>query len=396
MFTHAENLRFGEFTLSPRKRTLFRERTEIKLRDKDFDVLAFLIQSAPKTCSHDEIIEAVWNGTFVEDGSVAKSITNIRKVLSDDTKNPKFIKTVRSKGYLFIGDIKKDSFTENQITHSVNFSPQPDEIFDGVQTQTKENQRFRYVLICIAVLIIFTGVGTYLAKTFVFNNSDTPQILLADYFSAQELDSQKWLAKGKSIKIADGNALITIDETDKGGHLWSSYFDFNPTKPIVISSRLKFSPNKNYGKYNFNGEFFLIPKVFPKEQSGITDFDWVKKVTLAFGVMYYKAEYEAEDQVPTEGFFLIKPGGRPSFKFSQKAGTISKGIEPIWNQWFEQKIIYNPTSGLMELFINGEKQIELNVGQMPPLDENKMQLQITPYGWYTNHSMEIDYIEITQ
>ena len=49
----------------------------------------------------------------------------------------------------------------------------------------------------------------------------------------------------------------------------------------------------------------------------------------------------------------------------------------------------------MKYCINGEKKGEFNVGQMLP-EENKMQLQITPYGWYTNHSMEIDYIEVTQ
>lgn len=392
MFAYAEKFRFAEFTLSPAKRTLFRERTEIKLRDKDFDVLAFLIESAPKTCSHDEIIEAVWNGTFVENGSVEKSIANIRKVLGDDVRNPRFIKTVRSKGYLFVGDVEEDDLEISQQ----NFDSQIAAENYKNPAQIEKSQRFRYVLICIAALMIFAATGFYFARTFIFNSQTKSSVLFSDDFSEKELDSQKWQAKGKSIKVSEGSAIITIDETDKGGNLWSDYFSFDPTKPMIISSRLKFSPNKNHGKYYFGGEFFLIPKAFSKEQTGVVDFDWVKRNTLAFGVMYEKYEHESAEEVPVEGFFLIKPGGRPAQKYSQKAGTISKSIEPIWNDWFEQKIIYNPTNGLMEYFIDGEKKGEFNVGQMPPLDENKMQLQITPYGWWTNHSMEIDYINISQ
>jgi DNA-binding winged helix-turn-helix (wHTH) protein len=399
MSARTEKFIFGNFKLDPAKRILFRERAEVKLRDKDFDVLFFLIESAPKTCSHDKIIETVWDGTYVGNSSVDKAITNIRKVLGDDSKTPRFIKTVRSKGYLFIGDVRSSEDSEPEYLSEPLIDKLDSQIVNQDKddiTRIKENSRFPYVLISLAVLMIFTAVGIYLVRTFVFDSLTEPQVLFADDFSAEEIDLQKWQPKGKTIRTTDGNALVTIDETDKGGQLWSSYFSYNPAKPIIISSRLKFNPNKNYGKYYFGGEFFMIPKVFSKEQSGVVDFDWIKKATLAFGVIYEKYEHESETEVSTEGFFLIKPGGRPAEKYSQKAGTISKAAEPVWNRWFEQKIIYNPTTGVMEYFIDGEEKIEFNVGQLPPLDENKMQLQITPYGWYTNHSMEIDYISVMQ
>ena len=78
--------KFGEFTLNPAKRILFREASEIKLRDKDFDILLFLLAHAPKTCSHDEIIDTVWSGTNVENNSIEKAIANIRSVLGDSAK----------------------------------------------------------------------------------------------------------------------------------------------------------------------------------------------------------------------------------------------------------------------------------------------------------------------
>jgi DNA-binding winged helix-turn-helix (wHTH) protein len=77
------------------------------LRDKDFDVLLFLLENASKPCSFEEIIEGVWKETNVENSSVEKAVANIRKVLADDARNPRFIKTIRTKGYLFFGDIEK-------------------------------------------------------------------------------------------------------------------------------------------------------------------------------------------------------------------------------------------------------------------------------------------------
>jgi Tol biopolymer transport system component/DNA-binding winged helix-turn-helix (wHTH) protein len=71
-------------------------------------LLQFLVENQGKTVTKDEIVAAVWPGTFVSDNSVTRAVTQIRKALHDDAKEPKYIETVHTIGYRFIAEAKPD------------------------------------------------------------------------------------------------------------------------------------------------------------------------------------------------------------------------------------------------------------------------------------------------
>jgi predicted ATPase len=52
-----------------------------------------------------ELLKAVWPGTFVDEGVVKVTIRQLRDVLGDDPKSPRFIETAHRRGYRFIGRI---------------------------------------------------------------------------------------------------------------------------------------------------------------------------------------------------------------------------------------------------------------------------------------------------
>jgi DNA-binding winged helix-turn-helix (wHTH) protein len=54
----------------------------------------------------EELIEKVWNGEFVEEGNVARHVSMLRKALSDDGEDRKYIVTVQGHGYRFVRDVK--------------------------------------------------------------------------------------------------------------------------------------------------------------------------------------------------------------------------------------------------------------------------------------------------
>jgi TolB-like protein len=51
------------------------------------------------------LLEAVWPGTYVEEGQVKQFVAELRRILHDDSRTPRFIETVRGRGYRLIGDI---------------------------------------------------------------------------------------------------------------------------------------------------------------------------------------------------------------------------------------------------------------------------------------------------
>ena len=69
---------FANYKIYPATRKFCRQDVEIELRDRDFDVLIFLIENRSNIVSKDEIIRVVWSGTIVEDNSVERAVVNIR------------------------------------------------------------------------------------------------------------------------------------------------------------------------------------------------------------------------------------------------------------------------------------------------------------------------------
>jgi len=59
--------RFGQFVLDQGRRTLSRVDSPVSLTPKAFDVLLFLAQNPNRLVTKEELLQAVWGDTFVED-----------------------------------------------------------------------------------------------------------------------------------------------------------------------------------------------------------------------------------------------------------------------------------------------------------------------------------------
>src|SRR5262245_5224364 len=86
---------------------LRRDGEEQHLRQKTFQVLIYLIENRRRVVSKNEIIEAVWQGTAVTDNALEQCLAQIRRVLGDDSRRPRFIKTISRAGYRFISPVEE-------------------------------------------------------------------------------------------------------------------------------------------------------------------------------------------------------------------------------------------------------------------------------------------------
>ena len=93
--------RFGPFLLDPRRRTLTRAGSPVSLTPKAFDVLLFLVQNPSRLVTKEELLQAVWGDTFVEEGNLTQYISHLRKALGDNAEDMRLIVTIARKGYQF-------------------------------------------------------------------------------------------------------------------------------------------------------------------------------------------------------------------------------------------------------------------------------------------------------
>jgi TolB-like protein/DNA-binding winged helix-turn-helix (wHTH) protein len=111
--------RFGEFALDAQGRVLRRGAEAVPLTRKAFDVLLLLVRNAERTVTKDELIQAVWPGSVVEESNLTQTIFMVRKAL-DETPERRYILTVPGEGYRFLVPVKGAPVTEAPVTDAAS------------------------------------------------------------------------------------------------------------------------------------------------------------------------------------------------------------------------------------------------------------------------------------
>lgn len=100
---------FQPFRLDTVNHCLWRADERLTLTPKAFDVLRYLVEHADRLVTQDEILEALWPGTYVNPEVVKKYVLGIRKVLGDHPDKPAFVATFPKRGYRFIAAVREES-----------------------------------------------------------------------------------------------------------------------------------------------------------------------------------------------------------------------------------------------------------------------------------------------
>src|SRR5437867_12402286 len=94
--------RFGDFIVSPARRTLLRGGQEVPLIPRYLDLLLLLLERRHKAVARQEIFDRVWSDVVVSDGALSQAVRTLRRTLGDDPREPIFIRTISRHGYRFV------------------------------------------------------------------------------------------------------------------------------------------------------------------------------------------------------------------------------------------------------------------------------------------------------
>src|SRR5258708_10712613 len=81
---------------------LLRQGREQPLIPRYFDLLVFLIERRHEAVHRRDIFDRVWTDVVVSDSALSQAIRTIRRTLGDDSRDPRFIRTVSRHGYRFV------------------------------------------------------------------------------------------------------------------------------------------------------------------------------------------------------------------------------------------------------------------------------------------------------
>ena len=98
-------LQFGALQIDQGMREAWLAGQSIELTSAEFDLLWLLAANAGRILSREEIFNALRGIEYDgQDRSIDVRISRIRPKIGDDPMHPRLIKTVRSKGYLFVAE----------------------------------------------------------------------------------------------------------------------------------------------------------------------------------------------------------------------------------------------------------------------------------------------------
>lgn len=97
--------RFEGFALDPATLELRRDGEPLLVQLKVVDLLVHLVRHRERVVEKDELFEVLWPDEVVSEASLTQAVKSARRVLGDDGASQRLIKTVRGRGYRFVGTL---------------------------------------------------------------------------------------------------------------------------------------------------------------------------------------------------------------------------------------------------------------------------------------------------
>jgi DNA-binding winged helix-turn-helix (wHTH) protein len=99
------DLQVGHWQVQPTLNRIRDGRTVRHLEPQVINLLVFLASSGGRVVSKDEIIDAVWDGRFIAEATLTRSIADLRRALDDNQRCPQYIETIAKRGYRLVASI---------------------------------------------------------------------------------------------------------------------------------------------------------------------------------------------------------------------------------------------------------------------------------------------------
>lgn len=91
---------FQDVVIEPKTWKVWKKDMELKLPNREFELLRFFAQNPNIVFSKEELFEKIWGFDYISDAAtVSVHINRLREKIEDDGRNPKIIETVWGAGY---------------------------------------------------------------------------------------------------------------------------------------------------------------------------------------------------------------------------------------------------------------------------------------------------------
>src|SRR2546423_4694742 len=196
---NSSSYRFNSFLLNVAERQLSGADGAVPLTPKAFDVLVYLVSHGGHLVHKDELMQAVWPDSFVDEVNLPRTVHTLRRALGEDDNGNKFIETIPTKGYRFVADVT--TVNGHERSPEVSDVARPDE---AVKETTAELAAVRpnrsnplMIVPALSVLVVLV-VGSYLffSKRLLNESGQRRSIAVLPFVNDTGEDDRDYLVDG--------------------------------------------------------------------------------------------------------------------------------------------------------------------------------------------------------
>lgn len=255
-----ELYQFGVFSLDTADRRLWREAEPIQLTPKQFDLLFYFVENTGRVAKKNELLDAVWSDTFVEETTLARNVSWLRKILGES-----FIETVPKIGYRFTAEvirpdenlliIEEETFQYTRSEETITFDNEAAEAIFNQKSEPKtvvapsKTSRLRQSFMTPVIVIMALAIGILAGVGLVNlnNQSKGDELSKRTNLPVKSIDlSDKSVIKIGSIVNLQNRYPNDGSYLDAWGAVWSKpEFNQVPTETMFVSTHK--SPDRDNG-----------------------------------------------------------------------------------------------------------------------------------------------------
>src|SRR5947209_12369095 len=116
-----EIILFGPFRSKPAERLLTKNGVRVELRGRAYDLLLVLLSRPNELISKGDLLNQVWPGLVVEEGSLRFHLTNLRKALDESKDGIRYIINSSGRGYTFVAQVSRSASQKPRTGRPVAF-----------------------------------------------------------------------------------------------------------------------------------------------------------------------------------------------------------------------------------------------------------------------------------
>ncbi len=181
------------------------------------------------------------------------------------------------------------------------------------------------------------------------------------------------------VSIKNDVLTATVNTTDRGPFLLSKPIPVKKGDVITVKRRVKL----HYGNDKFSGGLAILETYDSNLKPQMVDNGWGVSLGQALALVEYVHFYGEDLERPgNDNFRVLGPNWKKSHSYAL--------MEPTYDEWFEETLIFDTASGEIRYIYNDETyKVESR-----KLTKPYIKIFMHAYGWNTGHCMKVDWVDI--